>query len=577
MTPGTAGESASTKTRETPRSKDSSGPKSEEKADYARLRGNKLLYAIVFMGIGLIAAPGIFQMFTRAPLGKQMIDEFRPFMTGAKVGSFENYLQEIGAARDEADGSLRTLLRDEAGIGEADFQDSLVGLFDFVEEYPAIQSEMGDMLVTMLDSLDNFAAVDALPEFDLFPWFFVAPGVIVVALGLWALRRTKRRLSASTPLWLVLAIGLGLVAAPAVFQMFSRAPLGGRMIDDFRTLMNEEKVQTVQHYFLTIGGGEGELRIDVPRLLETRPGISREEYESQFPAIARFSRDWPRIANEMAPMVGAMSDNIDNFQAVDALPPFPLFPWFFVAPGLLIAGLAVVARRSGGRRLGASVAVLLLLLAACGGGQKATDQAQSTGDLIGLFRITNGECASAAASGSYFRMVQSGGNNETGPFVRNNDSTCSDKTFTPLASGADGGLLTGSYQPHPDPAFSDGLNAAASKIAQPTGWYAVKFALATNPKDPQTEADVAAPKITVSGGRLVGDLRAFAAAWNGQHFNQGSPKPDGSKPGNTTEPTGTFDASTKKFTLEWTSQIVGGAFNNFTGKWHLEGVFEEGS
>jgi hypothetical protein len=76
-----------------------------------------------------------------------------------------------------------------------------------------------------------------------------------------------------------------------------------------------------------------------------------------------------------------------------------------------------------------------------------------------------------------------------------------------------------------------------------------------------------------SGGQLSGDLRAFAASWNRQHFNQGAPKPDGSTPGITSGPSGTYDASTRRFTLTWTSQIVGGPFNNFTGAWHLTGTF----
>lgn len=45
-----------------------------------------------------------------------------------------------------------------------------------------------------------------------------------------------------------------------------------------------------------------------------------------------------------------MSNNVVNYDAVAALPPFALFPWFFVLPGLLIAGLALAAgpRRSRG-------------------------------------------------------------------------------------------------------------------------------------------------------------------------------------------------------------------------------------
>jgi len=43
-------------------------------------------------------------------------------------------------------------------------------------------------------------------------------------------------------------------------------------------------------------------------------------------------------------MIGAMSDNVDNYDAIKSLPSFKLFPWFFVVPGLLIIGLALVRR-----------------------------------------------------------------------------------------------------------------------------------------------------------------------------------------------------------------------------------------
>ena len=50
-----------------------------------------------------------------------------------------------------------------------------------------------------------------------------------------------------------LLVGLGMVLAPAVFQMFSRAPLGRDMIVDFRPMMTRERVQNVQGYFITMG------------------------------------------------------------------------------------------------------------------------------------------------------------------------------------------------------------------------------------------------------------------------------------------------------------------------------------
>ncbi len=202
-------------------------------------------------------------------------------------------------------------------------------------------------------------------------------------------------------------------------------------------------------------------------------------------------------------------------------------------------------------------------------------QARQAGEpLVGTFRITAGECGGDGISnGSHFRMASPGGTPDNGPWVNNTSSPCEDNTYTPLSPGSAGGLSTQDYQPHPDPAF-DGGDALASLIIQPTGFNGTDFSVATSPIDPQTETQVPVPEITASGADLSGQITAWAAAWNNQHFNQGSPKPDGDQPGNTFGPTGTYDPESGAFTLEWASLIVGGPFNNFTGVWHLEGTFE---
>jgi hypothetical protein len=171
-------------------------------------------------------------------------------------------------------------------------------------------------------------------------------------------------------------------------------------------------------------------------------------------------------------------------------------------------------------------------------------------------------------------MIQPGGTKD-GPWVSNNDSVCADKTYTDLTPGSDGGLSTTGFQPQPGTPFDVTGSGTADRIVQPKGFFGTKFAAATNQQDPQTNSPTTVPEVVVDGtGKLSGNVSAYAAAWNNQHFNQGAPKPDGSKPGLTSGPDGTLDPATKKFTLEWTTTIVGGPFNNFTGKWHFEGVFE---
>jgi len=204
----------------------------------------------------------------------------------------------------------------------------------------------------------------------------------------------------------------------------------------------------------------------------------------------------------------------------------------------------------------------------------APTTALPSGKLVGLFKITPGSCARATVSGSYFRMVQSGGSVTAGPYVPNADSPCADKTYTALAPGTDGGLLTGSYQPEPSPPFDGSHNGTADRITLPAKFFAVGFALATNQTDPQTSSAAPPPSVTASPtGTLTGDLSALGVAWNGQQFNQGAPKPNGAASPNTTGPTGTYDATTGAYVLQWTSQISGGPFNGFTGVWHLEGDF----
>ena len=235
-------------------------------------------------------------------------------------------------------------------------------------------------------------------------------------------------------------------------------------------------------------------------------------------------------------------------------------------------------------RLALAVTACVVVLAACGGSsdKSTTTTAKkaataTSGKLTGTFKITAADCtAGAPISGSYFRMVQSGGTLTAGPFVPNADSPCGDKNYTGVSPGTDGGLENGKLQPQPADPFDAAKNGLADAITQPSKFFAVGFALSTNPKDPTTGAALQAPEITAdASGNLSGQIRALNVAWNGQQFSQGSPKPDGSRPGITSDPKGTYDAKTGKYTLEWASQVVGGPFNGFTGSWHLEGTFEK--
>jgi len=123
------------------------------------------------------------------------------------------------------------------------------------------------------------------------------------------------------------------------------------------------------------------------------------------------------------------------------------------------------------------------------------------------FRLTTGADSGSAATGSYFQMIEPGGTVAAGPFFSNPDSTATNKAYTFLTPGTSGGLVTGKYQPNPDPAFDGSGNALVSTITQPTKFVAVEFGLSTNSTDPQSGKPAPAPTISVQDGKLSGQVR----------------------------------------------------------------------
>jgi hypothetical protein len=310
----------------------------------ARPRGMRrgILIAVAVLGLALAAAPVAFQMFNRAPKGAVMLSDFKPFMTTARLNGFQTDMREINSAVHEVDTkatprlAAKTPNRKPAAPG-ASYR-------NFSKQWPTIDSTMTDLLDKVQGNLGNYQAVAALPSFRLFPWFFIIPGVLIFAFGLLALFGF---ISGSVTRIALVVLGIGLILAPVAFQMFTRAPKGGHMMSTFKTIETTQNVERIQGYFSSMAVGQGAIRLDVvPALQHT--GLSARQVANQFPASTALDRDWVHILNDMTPMIGAMSDNVTSYQAIAALPPFPLFPWFFVIPGFLVAALAWFGRTGKG-------------------------------------------------------------------------------------------------------------------------------------------------------------------------------------------------------------------------------------
>jgi hypothetical protein len=324
----------------------------------ARGADRRVLLVLALVGLALAAAPVIFGMFEKGPKGAEMMREFKPFMTDARLSGFQGHIHSIDAGVKESDTAAAAALEGRGAAGHKRFERRFPGFAQFSDDWKPINADMTDLLDKIQANVGNYEAVKALPSFTIFPWFFVAPGLLVALLALAAalLSGASKQIR-----WAMVAVGIGLVLAPVALQMFQRAPKGGRMMTTFKTIETRKKVETMQGYFGTMAVGQGAIRLEIVPALR-HDGLSSRQIATRFPDITRLDRRWISILNDMTPMIGAMSDNVDNYQALLSLPPFPLFPWFFVAPGLLIAGLALVAGRGGRRTPAVAIATAPMAL-----------------------------------------------------------------------------------------------------------------------------------------------------------------------------------------------------------------------
>jgi hypothetical protein len=295
------------------------------------------LVGIAVIGIALVVMPLAFGMFDKTPKGAVMIADFKPYMTTARLSGYQSELREINAGVRQTDTSVAAYL----GGGSPDrfaFESDYPSFISFDRQWPAIDSKMTGLMNHVQANLGNYLAVAALPSFKLFPWFFVIPGLLVAALAIAALVHPFRW---GRSRWVLVILGVGLIAAPGIFQMFQRAPDGGHMMTAFENIETTQNVQQIQGYFGSMAVGQGAIRLEIVPALESS-GLDAAQVSVRFPAVATLDADWVHILNDMTPMIGVMSDNVANYQAIASLPPFPLFPWFFVLPGVLVVGLALV-------------------------------------------------------------------------------------------------------------------------------------------------------------------------------------------------------------------------------------------
>jgi hypothetical protein len=163
----------------------------------------KLLWPVFAIGALMLVLPFALQMPSRTAAGAHMISDFQPLMQASHVQKTAAYYNNVFVPL----GSVSTQFTGAAS--DPAMQKQLTPLMPMLQpvlpifkQVPAGLAWYKPLVTTMQTNVGNYNSVSKLPSFQLFTWFFVVPGFLLVLIsgyGLWEDRRERSTLHRAHP------------------------------------------------------------------------------------------------------------------------------------------------------------------------------------------------------------------------------------------------------------------------------------------------------------------------------------------------------------------------------------------
>jgi hypothetical protein len=176
-----------------------------------------LCWPVLVIGVVLIITPFALSLPSKSSAGQRLLDNFHSLMPPTHVNTTVGYfdrtfvpLRPVAITAVTAGGEIPKLipaLAKPLHMTPAQVQQFLGTSFPatakLLGELPQLTPVFSKvppgiaffkpLVDTMQANVSNYAKVDSLPDFRLFTWFFVVPGVLLVALAGWPLVTARRR------------------------------------------------------------------------------------------------------------------------------------------------------------------------------------------------------------------------------------------------------------------------------------------------------------------------------------------------------------------------------------------------
>lgn len=165
-----------------------------------------VLWPILVIGVALVVAPFAISLPSKASAGQKLLNDFHPIMQPAAVRKTVNYEKVFEQLRPVVIGARAASTEIPhlfSALGSS-LHMSQIQLVQFLRaDFPAMARVLqtfpqlgpvfkrvppgldwyAPIVSTMQANVSNYAKVDSLPNFNLFTWFFVVPGGLLIIFG----------------------------------------------------------------------------------------------------------------------------------------------------------------------------------------------------------------------------------------------------------------------------------------------------------------------------------------------------------------------------------------------------------
>ena len=144
----------------------------------------KVLVPVFVIGLLLVIAPFAISLPSKAAAGERMLSDFHPLMQPAAVQKtadyYDNVFVPLGGVANQftaasTDPKMQAVLKP--------LMPMLQPVIPIFKQVPSGLAWYKPLVTTMQGNVSDYASVDSLPNFNLFTWFFVIPGILLVLLA----------------------------------------------------------------------------------------------------------------------------------------------------------------------------------------------------------------------------------------------------------------------------------------------------------------------------------------------------------------------------------------------------------